>query len=382
MHDIAIIGGGPVGLSAALAARNAGLDPVVFEARSEPVSKDPRVFALSYGARLILERLGVWECLSAGHPIRTVHVSQKGRFGHTVLTAGELGIEALGYVATYAHLVDALQSRIRASGIRVVSGARVERIESRSECAEISYEQERVQQCAEARVVAQADGGANLFREHRSTERDYRQCAVIAEVACQRGGIDHAYERFTGHGPIALLPLGGTHALIWTVPAAQAERVVGLDAAAFTAELEQAYGERIGHIELRGPRFSFPLVLRYAHGLTSDRHVLIGNAAQTLHPVAGQGFNLGIRDAYELAEALARTAASGGRDLVEALRHYRASRRLDRAGGTFFTDLLVRGFSNDDPVLGGARSLGLFLLDASGAPKRFLMRRMIFGTPG
>lgn len=381
MHDLVIIGGGPVGLSAALAARQAGLDALVLEARQEPASKDPRVFALSFGARLILERLGVWDRVAEPHPIRAVHVSQRGRFGHTTLEAEELGIEALGYVVSYACLVDALQARIATTGVPVVSGARVASIENRPECAGVHYEHGIDQRCAEARVVAQADGGANLFRAHRSTERDYKQCALIAAVACERAAREHAYERFTGRGPIALLPLGDTHALIWTVPAHEAERLVGLEPKAFEDAFVEAYGERIGAVSLRGPRFSFKLVLRYAHAVTSDRHVLIGNAAQTLHPVAGQGFNIGLRDAYELAQTLAHTALSG-RDLLDGLRRYRGSRRLDRAGGTLFTDLLVRGFSNDDPLLATGRSLGLFLLDASGAPKRFLMRRMIFGNPG
>lgn len=381
MHDLAIIGGGPVGLAAALAAQRGGLDPLVFEARSESGSRDPRVFALSFGARLILERLGVWDRVSEPHPIRVVHVSQRGRFGHTTLSARELGIDALGYVVSYANLVDALQAQIVAAGVPVVSGARVVSIETRPECAGVHYEDESGPHLADARVVAQADGGASLFRQHRSTDRDYRQCAVIAEIACTRAARDHAYERFTGNGPIALLPLAGNHALIWTVPVQEAQRLVGLEPEAFEQALADAYGERIGGVSLQGPRFSFKLMLRYAHAVTSDRHVLIGNAAQTLHPVAGQGFNIGLRDAHELAEALARAMARGG-DPLEGLRSYRSSRRLDRAGGTLFTDLLVRGFSNDDPLFALGRSLGLFLLDASGAPKRFLMRRMIFGNPG
>jgi 2-octaprenyl-6-methoxyphenol hydroxylase len=381
MHDIAIIGGGPVGLSAALAAKLSGLDSLVLEASAEAVSRDPRVFALSYGSRLILERLGVWEHVAGAHPIRVVHVSQRGRFGHTVLTAEELGIDALGYVASYADLMQALRRRLAVTGVAVISGARVAAIQTEAEAAVVHFEQALEQRFAGARVVAQADGGANLFREARSTERDYQQCALVAEVACDRAERDYAYERFTGQGPIALLPLGGTHALIWTVPATDAEGLLALDASEFELALMQSYGERIGSIRLQGPRTSFKLVLRYAHHVASDRHVLIGNAAQTLHPVAGQGFNIGLRDAFELSETLAECAASGG-DLLRGLRRYRSTRRFDRAGGTLFTDVLVRGFSNNDPVLAWGRSLGLFLLDASGAPKRFLMRRMIFGNPG
>lgn len=381
MHDIALIGGGPVGLSAALAAKQLGLDPIVFEAKTEAAERDPRVFALSYGARLILERLGVWSAGLEAAPIRLVHVSQRGRFGHTTLSADELDIEALGYVVPYALLLDALHTCVLDAGVRVVSGAEVKALDPGADAATVHYELDLVPASIEARIVAQADGGSNLFAKYRSTDRDYGQIAVIAEIACDHAEPEHAYERFTGRGPIALLPIAGAHALIWTVPADEAPSLLALDDRAFEEAFRNAYGERIGAVHVRGPRASFRLKLHYAHRPIGDRHVLIGNAAQTLHPVAGQGFNIGLRDAYELAQALA-SVAERGVDLLEGLRRYRSSRRIDRAGGTLFTDLLVRVFSNDDPVLGVGRSLGLFALDASGGARRFLMRRMIFGSPG
>lgn len=381
MHDIAIIGGGPVGLSAALAAKRLGLDPLVFEAKTDAAKRDPRVFALSYGARLILERLDVWSAGLETSPIRVVHVSQRGRFGHTTLRASELGIDALGYVVSYAALLDALYERVVEAHVRIVSGAHVNGLDAGRDVATVSYEVDAHAASVDARIVAQADGGASLFTKYRSTERDYGQCAVIAEVACDQALPEYAYERFTGRGPIAMLPIPGAHALIWTVPSDDAAHLLALDDREFEQAFRGAYGERIGAARVRGPRASFKLKLHYAHRPTSDRHVLIGNAAQTLHPVAGQGFNIGLRDAFELAEALSNASAQGA-DLIDGLRRYRSSRRLDRAGGTLFTDFLVRLFSNDDPVLGVGRSLGLFALDASGPSKRFLMRRMIFGSPG
>lgn len=381
MHDIAFIGGGPVGLSAALAARRLGLDPLVFEAKTESAKRDPRVFALSYGARLILERLGVWSALLESSPIRVVHVSQRGRFGHTMLRASELEIDALGYVVSYAHLIDALRARVVEAGVRIVSGAHVNALDARADGATLHYDLDSMSESVDAQIVAQADGGSSMFAKYRSTERDYGQVAVIAEVACDHALPEHAYERFTGRGPIAMLPSAGAHALIWTVPTDEADSLLALDDHRFEQAFRDAYGERIGTTHVRGPRASFRLKLHYAHRPTSDRHVLIGNAAQTLHPVAGQGFNIGLRDAFELAEALANASVQGA-DLIDGLRRYRSGRRFDRAGGTLFTDLLVRLFSNDDPVLGLGRSLGLFALDVSGGAKRFLMRRMIFGSPG
>jgi 2-octaprenyl-6-methoxyphenol hydroxylase len=202
---------------------------------------------------------------------------------------------------------------------------------------------------------------------------------LTAVVECPRIGADCACERFTGKGPVALLPFKGRHALIWSVPQAEAAALMAMSDREFEHALVEGYGERLGAARLVGPRACFALQLRFAHRIAGARHVLIGNAAQTLHPVAGQGFNLGLRDAFELARALAE-ARRRGHDLLQGLERYRAGRRLDRAGGTLFTDFLVRMFSNDDPVLAMARSAGLFLFDASGPAKRFLMRRMIFGS--
>jgi 2-octaprenyl-6-methoxyphenol hydroxylase len=379
MHDVAIIGGGPVGLSAALAAAVHGMQAVVLEARPDPGGRSARVFALSHGARLILERLGAWQHIAASTPIRSVQVSQRGRFGHTVLYAQELKLEALGYVVAEDELVQALRARAAQVSIDFVAGARVHAIESGADAASIHYEHAGGEETIGASIVAQADGGASLAASGRTTEHDYGQCALTAVVECPRIGADCACERFTGKGPVALLPFGGRHALIWSVPQAEAAALMAMSEEAFVHALVQSYGERLGEVRLAGSRACFPLQLRFAHRIAGSRHVLIGNAAQTLHPVAGQGFNLGLRDAFELARALAE-ARRRGQNLLEGLQRYRANRRLDRAGGTLFTDFLVRMFSNDDPVLGIARSAGLFLFDASGPAKRFLMRRMIFGS--
>ncbi|MCC7082926.1 MAG: FAD-dependent monooxygenase [Burkholderiales bacterium] len=379
MHDVAIIGGGPVGLSAALAAAAHGMRALVLEAHTQPGVRPGRVFALSHGARLILERLGAWCEIRSPSSIRSVHVSQRGRFGHTVLHAAELELDALGYVVAEDELVRALRARAAQVSIDFVAGARVQGIESGAGAAEIGYEHAGDGATARARIVAQADGGASLAAPGGRTERDYRQCAFTAMIQSPRLDAARAYERFTGAGPIALLPCADRHALIWTVPQSEAASLDAMTDAAFVRALVQSYGERLGEARLVGARACFPLQLRFAHRIAGNRHVLIGNAAQTLHPVAGQGFNLGLRDAFELARALAE-ARRRGQDLLQGLKGYRAGRRLDRTGGAVFTDFLVRMFSNDDPLLGVARGAGLYLLDASGPAKRFLMRRMIFGS--
>jgi 2-octaprenyl-6-methoxyphenol hydroxylase len=379
MHDVAIIGGGPVGAAAALAARAHGLSAVVLEAHNQSGGRDARVFALSHGARLILERLGAWAHIGAATPIRAVHVSQHGRFGHTVLEAEELRLQALGYVVAEAELLRTLELRLLEVGVDFITGAKVSGITSGNDCARIDYEHAGEALSTTAQIVAQADGGAGLPDAGRTSTADYGQTALTALVECERACIDWAYERFTGKGPIALLPFSGHHALIWSVPHVEAGSLLALDDEAFCAALEQRYGERLGRTRLHGTRASFPLHLRFALRNAGSRHVLIGNAAQTLHPVAGQGFNIGLRDAFELARALA-DCRRHEQDLLSGVQRYRASRRVDRAGGTLFTDFLVRLFSNDDPLLAAARSGGLFLFDASGPAKRFLMRRMIFGS--
>jgi 2-octaprenyl-6-methoxyphenol hydroxylase len=380
MHDVAIIGAGPVGLAAAAAAVTHGLSALLLEAQDQPGGREARVFAVSHGARLILERLGAWDGIEIATPIQAVHVSQRGRLGRSVLHAHDLGLDALGYVLTEADLVRSLQRRVAALGIGLVTGARVVQVESGTECARIEYEHQGSLATATAQIVAQAAGGSGSMPDPgRTTARDYGQSALTAIVECERAQAACAYERFTGKGPIGLLPYAGRHALIWTVPQDEAATLLALDDAGFCRTLQERFGERLGAVRLAGPRAAFALQLRFAHRIAGNRHALIGNAAQTLHPVAGQGFNIGLRDAFELARAAA-DARRHDQPLLMGLDRYRASRRADRAGGTLFTDVLVRMFSNDDPVLAAARSAGLLLFDASGPVKRFLMRRMIFGA--
>jgi len=367
-------------MSTALAAAGNGIDVVIFEAQAVPETRDARVLALSYGTRLILQRLGVWAYLSASQPIRTVHVSEHGAFGAVTLCADALGLQALGYVVTQSDLVQALRRRVSDMGIECISGARVVDVMQSRASATVHYESGDGIQELEVNAVAAAEGGATLVPGAGVTEREYHQHALIATLKAERAADDCAYERFTAQGPIALLPTGGMHALIWTVPAADAGTLLMLDDSAFEAALTERYGKRIGAIRLHGARASFALKLRFARNITSDRLVLVGNSAQTLHPIAGQGFNLGLRDAYELAAALG-FCTSRGRDILQGIRRYRSTRRLDRIGGTLFTDMLVRAFSNDHPVVALARSAGLAGLDACAPAKNFLMRRLIFGAP-
>ena len=379
-RELAIVGGGPVGLAAALAAAHHGIDAVVLDAQDEARQHDPRVFALSHATRLILERLGAWAHVAVAHAIRTVHVSERGAFGSAMLSADMLGLPALGYVVAQSDLMSALRRRIGEAGVECVAGARVSAVNEQATDVLVSYDRCGNRQELAVAAVALAEGGAMLTAGRQLVERDYGQIALIAIIAADCAASDWAYERFTPQGPIALLPVEHGHALIWTVPTADADRLLALEDHAFARAVSDCYGPRIGSVHLRGARAAFPLKLRFAHQVAGTRVVLIGNSAQTLHPVGGQGFNLGVRDAYELAENLG-ASSNDATALVQGLRRYRSRRRFDRAGGALFTDVLVRTFCNDNPVIGCARSAALATLDALGPAKRFLMRRMIFGAP-
>jgi 2-octaprenyl-6-methoxyphenol hydroxylase len=373
--DIAIVGGGPVGSALALALRDSGLRIVLLEARAAG-GGDARPLALSYGSRLILERLGVWPALAAtATPIRTIHVSQRGGFGRVGLTAAESGLPELGYVADYGSVAQALAQAVASTAVERHTGARVKAWQG-GDPARLQYETDGAARELAASLLVIADGGSS-----GGEAEDYGQCAVTARVVSERPHNNIAYERFTPQGPLALLPDGDGWALVWTTTPDRARQLCAAQPAEFLAELRAEFGGRAGNFVDVAGRASYPLRRRRAMA-AADHIVLIGNAAQTLHPVAGQGFNLGLRDAWELGELAGdrrHRAASGSR---EWLQDYQARRRLDRGGGIAFTHALVQLFSNDLPPLRFARGTGLALLGCMPPLKKFLVRRMTFGTRG
>jgi 2-octaprenyl-6-methoxyphenol hydroxylase len=379
--DVAIAGGGPVGAALALALHAAGVDVVLLEAREPSPASAPtplRPLALSHGSRLIFERLGVWQALAAHGvtPIERIHVSQRGRFGRAVLSAAEAKVSALGYVTNYSSLVAALDAAVSDSGVRVVRGARVTSIAHGETSARVEFESRAGLGDGVASLVAVADGSAATSDvEVRTT--DYGQSAITAIVTTDAPHRNLAYERFTPDGPLALLPFGSAYALVWTVRADLAGDIASLAPQAFIARVQERFGERVRFTGVDS-RAVQHLTLRVAERVDWGRAVLIGNAAQALHPVAGQGFNLGLRDAWELAREIERRGAADAR-LPHA---YAARRRIDRRGGIAFTDALIRIFSNDFGPLAHARGAGLALLDALPPAKDFVARRMIFGSRG
>jgi 2-octaprenyl-6-methoxyphenol hydroxylase len=375
--DVALVGAGPVGATLAAQIARPGLDVQLFEARPGP-GTDVRTLALSHGSFERLEAIGAWPA-AAATPILSIHVSQRGGPGRTLLEAADSGLPALGYTVAYAALEAALARCLGDLGVavhyaRACSGIALDEGEATISFADGSQ--------ARARLLVLADGGANATRIPgiAFTEKDYGQHAVVGALRADRPHAGRAWERFTPQGPMALLPVGERHALVWTATPVEAARLLALDDAAFLAELQAAFGDRAGRFTAIEARASFPLRLRAVNTPIALRTAIVGNAAQALHPIAGQGLNLGLRDAAVLAGAIALAGAAelGG---AAMLAQYRDARRRDAGRGIAFTDLLVGAFSDARRIQTWGRGLALTALDLFAPARRALADRMIHGAP-
>jgi 2-octaprenyl-6-methoxyphenol hydroxylase len=378
--DILIAGGGPVGAALALALEGGGHSVVLTEARSADSgdarsagSGDARPIALSYASRLILERLNAWSGLPVT-PIDSIHVSQQGGFGRTLIRSADCGLPALGYVAGYNDLQQSLLAAPCTA--RRMFGATLTGFDGST--AAVRTQEGEFAFAPHLTVFAD---GARIAGGHAAPayRKDYRQTAVVAWVKTAQAHRGRAWERFTPEGPLALLPQAARYGLVWTTKPDRAARLCALDSAAFLAELHACFGDRLGAFIEAGERAGFPLALRYQRDESRPHCLSVGNAAQTLHPVAGQGFNLGLRDAWELA-CLARDTREPGSDSFCA--RYRHARAPDRRAGIRFTDSLVGLFSNSNPLLRFGRGAGLLSLDLLPFARRFVARRMIYGARG
>lgn len=380
--DALIVGGGPVGLAAGCALRAAGVTVLVADAG--PAGRaldDARVIALSAGSRDILRGLGAWPATDVT-PIQRIHISQRGHFGRTELRAPDYCVEALGHVARAGTLARALGERAGALGLEVrhdtpVAGAqeRNGRLHVQTAGGDIA-----------ARVLLWCEGRIS-GDEALSRSRDYGQQAIIALATPVRPHGNVAYERFTPDGPVALLPCGRDYAVVYTCADTDAATLLAEPDAQFAERLAAVMGGRVRFSAI-GQRGAWPLVLRMRTDIVRGREVWLGNAAQTLHPVAGQGLNLALRDVAQLAALLLPALARGEGDIDTALQRHAQLRRTDRAATGGFTDTLVRvfGIGAGNPALGAvaghARGAALALLDACPPARRFIGRRMMFGARG
>src|SRR5215469_5884857 len=389
--DVAIVGGGMVGASLGAALAGSGLkvllaESVPFGEHSQP-SFDERTTALGNASRRIFAALGVWESIAPqACAIRTIHVSEAGRFGVARLRAAEQGIDAFGYVAANRAIGAALWARIVAApGLLLRVPARVDEVAIGADAVRLVLTSEaHAHEPVSARLVVAADGAHSQIRAAAgiaAAVEDYGQVAVVANVAADRPHDCTAYERFTSGGPLALLPLhDGSYAVIRACPPQVAEELLALADAPWLAELKQLFGWRAGRFVRAGRRASYPLQLTRATATIAPRTVLIGNAAQALHPVAGQGFNLGLRDAAMLAEVIVN--ASGDVGAAALLERFAAWRARDRDGVVGFTDSLVKLFGDGRSGIGLLRNLGLLVFDLAPPAKSALARVSAgFGGP-
>lgn len=374
MFDVAICGAGPVGMALAALLARRGMDSTriaLIDAKSLAAAMtDPRSIALSYGSRLLLEEIGAWPFPATA--IHQIHVSRRGQFGRSMIDRAEQDVPALGYVTRYGELVTALAGACERSGIDVIRPARVSGSLEHADGVNLKLDDGRD---VEAALVVQAEGGVFGEQDGKAQTRDYKQTAVIARVSASAPIAHRAYERFTEEGPLALLPQesadGHQYALVWCVRPETAEALLGLDDAAFLARLGQAFGSRLGRFTATSARASYKLGLN-ADPRATLRTVAIGNAAQTLHPVAGQGLNLGLRDAAVLARLLAQAATPA------KLEEFTQARQIDRRLTVGLTDTMARVFASEGPAQ-ALLGLSLGMLDTVGPARTVLAELMMFG---
>jgi len=384
-YDLVIVGGGMVGASLAIALSGRGLSIALVEAHapgsgSQP-SYDDRAIALAYGSRRIFEALELWPALRPlAEPILDIHVSDRGHFGFTRLSATDEGVPALGYVVTARELGGVLLERLAADAtLEVIAPARVVSFVDRGDRVDVEIERDGVMSMLTCRLLVAADGGNSSIRSQLDVpvvRRQYGQSAVVTNITPSQPHRNVAYERFTDTGPMALLPMAEQRcAVVWTVRDEQVEAVLALDDEAFLAAFQERFGYRLGRFVRVGRRAAYPLSLLRARESVRGRVAVIGNAAHTLHPIAGQGFNLGIRDVAALAEVIA-DASAAGRDIgsPRVLACYEGWRAAEQRNVALATDGLARLFSNPLGIVRLGRNLGLLAMEFLPAAKHPLAR--------
>jgi len=381
-YDLAIVGAGPVGLALAgwLARRSATQHASIalIDAREPAASaNDPRAIAVSHGSRVLLDTLA-WPADAT--PIEHIHVSQRGHFGRTLIDRDEHDVAALGYVVRYGSLMQALAGAVRGTRVDWLTSTTARTPQQDADGVTLTLDSPHGERTLRARIVINAEGG--LFHEQQADtgkhRRDYGQTALVGTVTVSAPRPNVAWERFTHEGPLALLPLGGPrqaeYALVWCCTPDEAARRAALPDDAFLRELGSAFGERMGDFVAIAGRASFPLGLTAAQTLVNGRVAIVGNAAQTLHPVAGQGLNLGLRDAHTLVDTL---SAQGFE--ATALATFNARRALDRRFTIGATDTLARLFTIDSGPLPLLRGAALTALEFVPPLKKVIARQMMFG---
>lgn len=391
--DVLIIGGGMVGVTLALLlARESALRITLVEAITLPVlvpgeplpfrpSFDARNTALSRRTVVTYRELGLWGELQAhATPIHQIHVSERGHFGMARLRAEEEKVESFGQVIENAWLGLVLLRALKAcSNVTILDGVTLTGVEPGAQSVTACLQRGDEKFALTVPLLVAADGAQSVSREFLGINADttsYEQVALVTTVATHMPHDNIAYERFTESGPIALLPLPeNRRSIVWALPLGQEKALLDCSDEEFLAQLQKAFGKRAGRFVKTGKRFAYPLALTVARSQALPRAVIIGNAAHSLHPVAGQGFNLCLRDCLALTERLHR-AHRDGHDLGDfaLLKNYEAARVDDQHNVIQFSDKMVRGFSNTTPGLTLARNIGMVTFDLLPAAKQALAR--------
>jgi len=384
--DIIISGGGLVGASLAHALSGHGLKIAIIEAFLPSVESNPsfddRAIALSYGSKRILDALGLWEAIKPeSQPIKKIHVSDQGHFGFARLDSEEEKVDALGYVVTARHLGKALvPSLSERSDISIFCPAKLKQFNVNTDNVDVVIEQDNKESNLKASLLIAADGDKSLIRQQLAIEiKDiaYEQSAIVTNVVTQKSHDNVAYERFTQSGPVALLPMTeNRNALVYTVDSDKRDETMSLSDEDFLAALQKRFGFRLGRFTQIGRRSSYDLYLKEVQEHIRPRIALIGNAAHTVHPIAGQGFNLGIRDVAVLAEVILDAKALA-QDFghLDVLSRYANWRSKDQRSVIFATDSLVRLFSNPLSAVKTARNVGILAVDMLPGARHFISRQ-------
>lgn len=381
-YDIAILGAGPVGhvLALLLARQTAQPERIVLLAGSPPAAPallasspaaDPRVLAMNHGSRVLLESLQAWPGRAAD--IRHVHVSQRGRLGSTVIHGDDFQVPRLGSVVSYAELHATLQACVAASDVTVLYGPPAQVQDQDSLGVRVRQDDTELR-CGVA-VLSDGSGGADVRRE-------YDQHAIVTSAVATLPRVAWAWERFTREGPLALLPHpldARAYSVVWCSAPGRAAQLAQMENGAFSVALSEAFGTRLGRLSSQAPRHVFPLALSARRALVQGRLVAIGNAAQTLHPVAGQGLNLGLRDAARLAHTLTEWLSCPADDPGARLAEFVSARRADRWITAGLTDLMPRAFATGLAPLEHVCGAGLLALDLAAPLRAPLARHLLQG---
>ena len=374
IYDILIVGGGLVGASLAIALNGQGLRIGLIEAHplGDPGQPgyDDRAIALSYGSQRILQAIKLWpDIMPQVNPIETIHISDRGHFGSTQLNAAQEQVPALGYVIPAKTLGKTLLAQLNnCTDVTLIAPAEVIALNNQTDHAELNIRQGEQQHTLQAKLLIAADGGNSYIRRELhipTTHWDYHQTAIVANITPGQPHANTAYQRFTDTGPVALLPLHAGHCtLIWTVRTEQHTDILHYDDANFLAAFQARFGYRLGQFQRVGKRQSYPLKMMHAEHTVATRTAIIGNAAHTLHPIAGQGFNLGLRDVAALVDVILEAQHTnddiGSANTLQTYQTWRAAEQRQVAQAT---DGLVRLFTNPLRSVQCARNLGLLAFD-------------------